>query len=59
MFSASASGEKSIYEIFHCVTCVSKRDYRGGAREGFGHYRVTDMLDYPTLLHNNFPVTSH
>ena len=45
MFSASVSGEKSIYEIFHCVTCVSKGDYRGGAREGFGHYRVTDMLD--------------
>lgn len=28
--------EKSFYEIFHCAACVSRRDYRGAAREGFG-----------------------
>lgn len=29
------SGEKSIYENFYCVVCVSKGNYRGGVREGF------------------------
>lgn len=38
MLSANSFQGKSIYEIFHCVACVSKRDYREGAREGFGHW---------------------
>lgn len=37
MFSASSFGEKRIYEIFHSDACVSKENYGGGVREGFGH----------------------